>query len=55
MYLKLDPQTVKPADGLIRDVSNIGHFGTGDVEVRISDRGSWELLEELTRRAYEEN
>lgn len=55
VYLKLDPQTVEPGNGLIRDVSNIGHLGTGDVEVRISDRGSWELLEELTRRAYEEN
>lgn len=55
VYLKLDPQTVDPVDGLIRDVSKIGHFGTGDVEVRIKDRSSWELLEELTRRAYEEN
>lgn len=55
VYLKLDPQTVEPVDGLIRDVSKIGHFGTGDVEVRIKDRSSWELLEGLTRRAYEEN
>lgn len=55
VYLKLDPQTVEPVGGLIRDVSNIGHFGTGDVEVRIKDRSSWDLLEELTRRAYEEN
>ncbi|MGV2953359.1 DUF5655 domain-containing protein [Glutamicibacter sp. AGC46] len=55
VYLKLDPQTIEPVDGLIRDVSNIGHFGTGDVEVRIKDRSSWDLLEELTRRAYEEN
>ncbi|WP_216660987.1 hypothetical protein [Glutamicibacter halophytocola] len=55
MYLKIDPQTVEPVAGLIRDVSNIGHFGTGDVEIRISDLGSWDLLERLTRRAYEEN
>lgn len=55
VYLKLDPQTVQPVEGLIRDVSNIGHFGTGDVEIRVRDRESWTLLEELTRRAYEEN
>lgn len=55
VYLKLDPHTVEPIDGSIRDVSNIGHFGTGDVEVRVKDRDSWELLEGLTRRAYEEN
>lgn len=55
VYLKLDPQTVEPVEGLIRDVSTIGHFGTGDVEIRVKDRDSWALLEELTRRAYDEN
>lgn len=55
IYLKLDPQTVEMQEGLIRDVSSIGHFGTGDVELRIKDRSSWELVESLTRRAYEAN
>ncbi|OIH85359.1 DUF91 domain-containing protein [Arthrobacter sp. UCD-GKA] len=55
IYLKLDPQTVQMQDGLIRDVSSIGHFGTGDVELRIKDRNAWELVESLTRRAYEAN
>lgn len=55
IYLKLDPRTVEPAEGFIRDVTNIGHFGTGNVEVRVHDRSSWGLVEELTRRAYEEN
>lgn len=55
IYLKLDPQTVEMQEGLIRDVSSIGHFGTGDVELRIRDRKSWELVESLSRRAYEAN
>lgn len=55
IYLKLDPQTVEIQEGFMRDVSSIGHFGTGDVELRIKDRNSWELVESLTRRAYEAN
>lgn len=55
IYLKLDPQTVEMQAGLIRDVSSIGHFGTGDVELRIHDRESWDLVESLSRRAYEAN
>lgn len=55
IYLKLDPSTVEMQDGFMRDVSNIGHFGTGDVELRITDRQPWEAVEALTRRAYEAN
>lgn len=55
VYLKLDPSTVEMHDGFIRDVSTIGHFGTGDVELRIADRTSWETVEALTRQAYEAN
>lgn len=55
VYLKLDPTTVEKQDGFIRDVSNIGHFGTGDVELRIIDKQAWETVEALTRRAYEAN
>lgn len=55
IYLKLDPDAVEMKEGLIRNVSNIGHFGTGDVELRIKDRSSWQVVEDLTRRAYEAN
>lgn len=53
IYLKLDPQTVEIQEGFMRDVSSIGHFGTGDVELRIKDRTSWELVESLSRPSYE--
>lgn len=55
IYLKLDPQSVEIQEGFMRDVSSIGHFGTGDVELRIKDRNSWEIVEALSRRAYEAN
>jgi predicted transport protein len=32
-YLKVDPRTVPIEEGFTRDVTEIGHFGTGDLEV----------------------
>ena len=37
VYLKLDPQSVQLEEGFSRDVSRIGHFGTGDLELRVED------------------
>lgn len=51
-YLKLDPETVAPEPGL-RDVRNVGHWGTGDLEVWISDKVSLKKVEPLIVRAYE--
>lgn len=53
IYLKVDPGTIEPINGFTRDVSKIGHFGTGDLELRVSDDSKWGLVEEWTRRAYE--
>jgi len=35
VYLRVDPATVELEDGFTRDVSVVGHHGTGDLEVRI--------------------
>jgi predicted transport protein len=35
LFLKLSPKKVKFEPGFFRDVSDIGHFGTGDVEVTL--------------------
>jgi predicted transport protein len=35
VYLKLDPTCVELEKGFTRDVSDIGHYGTGSLEVRI--------------------
>ncbi|MGY2747903.1 DUF5655 domain-containing protein [Arthrobacter sp. UYCu723] len=55
VYLKLPPEAVEPVEGFSRDVSNIGHFGTGNLELRISSTANWPLVEELTRQAYAAN
>lgn len=55
VYLKLDPQSVQLEEGFSRDVSRIGHFGTGDLELRVEDDSRWGQVEDLTRRAYEAN
>ena len=36
VYLKVDPESVDMQPGFTRDVSNIGHFGTGDLEVTVA-------------------
>jgi len=55
IMLRLDPVTVEEKIGLIRDVSNIGHWGSGDVEITIRDANSFELAKALIERSYQEN
>jgi predicted transport protein len=35
VYLKVDPDSVALEDGFSRDMRKIGHFGTGDLELRL--------------------
>jgi predicted transport protein len=55
LILKLDPATVELQDGFVRDVSKIGHWGTGDVEVMIRDEVSFDKAKSLIERSYQEN
>jgi predicted transport protein len=42
VYLKTDPSSITLEPGFTRDVTKIGHFGTGNLEVVIGGRsGSW--------------
>lgn len=52
-YLNLDPRSVTLRDGFTRDVTNIGHWGTGNLEVTISDLSDLEEAKSLIQRAYE--
>jgi predicted transport protein len=54
IYLKLDPGTVKLEQGFTRDVSTIGHWGTGNLEVVVKDAASLQKAQPLLQRAYEE-
>lgn len=55
LYLKLDASTIEYEKGFTRDTTGIGHFGTGNVEVTICNRGDYEKAKVLLDRAYTEN
>ena len=52
LYLKLNPDDYKPLPPHARDVRNIGHFGTGDLEVGLTDIASFESTKHLITEAY---
>jgi predicted transport protein len=53
VYVKVDPNTVDLSVGFTRDVSNIGHFGTGDLEIRIDSVDDLERAKPLILTSYE--
>jgi predicted transport protein len=52
-YLKVDPATIELQPGFTRDVSEIGHFGTGDLEVTLSKAEDLERAKMLFEQSYE--
>lgn len=52
IYLKVDPDSIELIDGFSRDVRSIGHFGTGSLELRVSDSSHWALVEEYAAISY---
>lgn len=55
IYLKLNPDSVGSIPGLIiRDVTEIGHFGTGDVEITVKKLDDLEKAKGLLERTYNE-
>lgn len=54
VYLKLDPATVALEEGFSRDVSAIGHWGTGNVELWLRTAADLERAKPLIERAYQE-
>jgi len=53
LYLKVDPSTVSMEAGYTRDVSSVGHFGTGDLEVTVSTHEDFERAKDLIVRSYD--
>jgi len=52
LFLKINPKEIKlPQNG--RDVSEIGHYGTGDFELNISNKEDFEESKEYIKRAFE--
>jgi predicted transport protein len=46
LYLKIDPKTLDFVPDICRDVTNIGHFGTGDFEVTVKSESDMNIAKE---------
>jgi len=54
-YLKVDPKTIELKEGFARDVTEIGHFGTGDLSVSLRTMEDFTRAQPLFARSYEES
>lgn len=55
VFVKVDPSSIQLEDGFTRDVSNIGHFGTGDLEIRVRSDDDALRTQPLILKSYESN
>ena len=53
VYVKLKPEKIELKEGFTRDVTNIGHFGTGNVEITVSTPADLEQAKPLLLQSYE--
>lgn len=53
VYLKTDPTSIALEPGFTRDVTKIGHFGTGNLEVVIGGRADLERAQPLILASYQ--
>jgi predicted transport protein len=53
LFLHLDPTKIKMEKDFTRDVREIGHWGTGDVEVTLQSLADLEKAKPLIEQAYE--
>lgn len=53
VYLKVDPTTVELQPGFTRNVSEIGHYGTGDLEVTLANTENLERAKPLFDLSYQ--
>ncbi|MGW3009569.1 transporter [Streptomyces sp. NPDC001219] len=52
VYLKVDPETVDLVPGFTRNVTGLGHHGTGDLEVQLRTERDLERAQDLFRLSY---
>jgi predicted transport protein len=53
VYVKLNPDEVQLEENFTRDVRDIGHFGTGDLEITIRNQEDLEKAEPLILKSYD--
>lgn len=54
VYAKVDPGTVDLENGFTRDMTNKGHFGSGDLEITLASPADFEKAKPFLDRAYNE-
>lgn len=54
LFVKLDPKKVKGPPGISRDVTKVGHYGTGNLEINLKTLKDFEAAKPFLRKAYEE-
>ncbi|MFB7325160.1 DUF5655 domain-containing protein [Streptomyces sp. NPDC056190] len=52
VYLKADPKSVDLVPGFTRDVTEVGHHGTGDLELQLRTERDLERAQDLFRLSY---
>lgn len=52
IFVKVDPSTIQLETGFTRDVSNVGHFGTGDLEITLSKAEDLDRAKPLIDMSY---
>jgi len=53
LYVKIDPDTVRLEEDFTRDVREIGHWGTGDLEITLRTMDDLEKARPLLEKSYE--
>ncbi len=53
IYVKVDPDSIELEPGFTRDVRSIGHFGTGDLEIRVRERSDLDRASDLLLLSYQ--
>ena len=53
VFLKVDPVSIELKKNFSRDVRKIGHYGTGDLELRVRTSDDLETAKSLIARSYE--
>lgn len=52
LHLRLDPDGLAPLPAGTKDMRNIGHYGTGDLQVSVTDESMLGLAEQLIEQAF---
>jgi predicted transport protein len=53
IFVKVDPSSIQLEKGFTRDVSTIGHYGTGDLEITVQNDDDLERAKSLILKSYE--